>query len=280
MENRKTGFHIENEIVNNGEVFFLARSSRTAAPAVLAVVVVVLLAAGIFATPLKTVLLGTGKSGQNAAAGVQPGVPGTHPAVGAGALNSRQAAAPAKVDAQQQAEWNQLYQQGYQYYNDEEYPKAIDLEDQVIRDDPANYPAYTIAGIALCYYGYFDGGSGKNQDFQAGMQDIDKALSLQPDYTLALFNKALAYELYGTSENGYYDTALYWYDRTIAVDPQSVWSYYGKAAIYGRRGDVADTCKYLQQAIDLNPDVKQDARQEKDFDNVRSSAEFQGLVNG
>ena len=99
-------------------------------------------------------------------------------------------------------------------------------------------------------------------------------MALKPDYSLALFNKALAYELYGQ-----YDTALYWYDRTIAIDPKSVWSYYGKAAIYGRRGDVADTVKYLKQAIDLNPEVKKDARGEKDFDNVRNSPEFQSLMS-
>ena len=71
----------------------------------------------------------------------------------------------------------------------------------------------------------------KTRDFDEGMQNIDRALALKPDYTLALFNKALAYELYAN-----YDTALYWYDRTIAIDPKSVWSYYGKAAIYGRGG--------------------------------------------
>ena len=143
----------------------------------------------------------------------------------------------------------------------------------MIREDPTYYPAYTIRGIALCYYGYFDGGGMKNQDFDEGMGDIDSALALKPNYSLALFNKALAYELYGQ-----YDTALYWYDRTIAIEPNSVWSYYGKAAIYGRRGDVADTVKYLQQAIALNPAVKKDARGEQDFDNVRNSPEFQSLA--
>jgi tetratricopeptide (TPR) repeat protein len=169
---------------------------------------------------------------------------------------------------------DRLYQQGYQYYNEELYQKAISLEDQVIQEDPASFAAYTVKGIALVYYGYFDGGSMKTRDFDEGMQNIDRALALKPDYTAALFNKALAYELYAN-----YDTALYWYDRAIAVDPKSVWSYYGKAAIYGRRGDVPDTVKYLQQAIALNPQVKKFARQEEDFNNVRSSLEFQNLVN-
>lgn len=179
----------------------------------------------------------------------------------------------------QQRRLEQLYQQGYQYYNEEQYQNAINLEDQVIREDPDEqdptyFQACTVKGIALCYYGYFDAANLRNTYFDEGMQEIDRALQIDPKYSSALFNKALAYELYGQ-----YDTALYWYDQTIAVDPGSVWSYYGKAAIYGRRGDVSDTVKYLQQAIALNPSVRKDARGEQDFDNVRSSPEFQDLVN-
>jgi tetratricopeptide (TPR) repeat protein len=227
---------------------------------VLAAVVVVLIALGIFATPLRNALLPLRESGK--------GVPTT------ASLSSAAPAASASGDQAARANLDQLYQQGYQFYNDELYQKAINLEDQVIKDDPTYFEAYTIKGIALCYYGYFDGGNMKTRDFDEGMQNIDRALALKSDYTLALFNKALAYELYGN-----YDTALYWYDRTIAIDPKSVWSYYGKAAIYGRRGDVADTVRYLRQAIGLNPEVKKYARQEEDFDNVKNSPQFQDLVN-
>lgn len=226
----------------------------------LAAVVVVLVALGIFATPLRNVLLPTRGSGNSVSTTVGPA-----PAASA----SSDQAAQAKRDR-----LDRLYQQGYQYYNEELYQKAISLEDQVIQEDPAYFEAYAVKGIALCYYGYFDGGNMKTKDFDEGMQNIDRALALKPDYTLALFNKSLAYELYAN-----YDPALYWYDRTIAIDPKSVWSYYGKAAIYGRRGDVPDTVKYLKQAIDLNPEVKKYARQEEDFNNVKNSPEFQNLVN-
>ncbi len=246
----------------NREGCTVAKVSRSAVPVAIAAAVVILAALGIFATPLRNALMRTGNSGKSVSAAVQPA-----PAAGV------QPAPAASASSDQAAQADQLYQQGYQYYNEELYQKAINLEDQAIQKDPTDYPAYTIKGIALCYYGYFDGGDMKNRDFDEGMQDIDSALALKPDYTLALFNKALAYELYAN-----YDTALYWYDRTIAVDPKSVWSYYGKAAIYGRRGDVTDTVKYLGQAIDLNPEVKKYARQEEDFNNVRNSPEFQNLV--
>jgi len=240
----------------------VAKGSRAVA---WAAVVIALVALGVFATPLRNVLLPAGVKSSGVAKT-------SGPALTLGAQTAP--AASAGKGQAVQAGLDQLYQQGYQYYNEELYQKSISLEDQVIQKDPASFAAYTVKGIALVYYGYFDGGSMKTSDFDEGMQNIDRALELKPDYTAALFNKALAYELYAD-----YDTALYWYDRAIAIDPKSVWSYYGKAAIYGRRGDVPDTVKYLQQAIDLNPEVKKFARQEEDFNNVRNSPEFQNLVN-
>lgn len=104
------------------------------------------------------------------------------------------------------------------------------------------------------------------------MCEIDKALQIKQDYGYGRFNKALAYELYG-----HYDEALNWYDRALAVE-NYVWSYYGIASIYGRRGDVPNTVKYLKAAIDISAQVKNVAKEEEDFKNVRESKEFQALV--
>lgn len=186
--------------------------------------------------------------------GVQTGVPST-PATSGSSIEQSANDRQAKLD--------RLYQQGYEYYRQKQYQDAVTTLDRVVAEDPGYYQAYTIKGIALCFDGHFD----------EGMKSIDQALELKPDYGSARFNKALAYELYA-----HYDTAIYWYDQTIAVEPGSVWSYYGKASIYGRRGDVANTVKNLEQAIDLNPEAKMDARSEPDFNNVRNSPEFQSLV--
>jgi tetratricopeptide (TPR) repeat protein len=235
----------------------MTKTARLAVLAALVVLAAILIWLGLAALHAKSVALKAGNS-TPAPAAQTPGAPagtGQAPASGSG---SDEAAPP------EQPELGQLYEQGYQYYNGRQYDKAIDLFDQVIARDPGHYQAYTVKGIALCYSGRFD----------EGMGNIDKALELKPDYGSARFNKALAYELYAQ-----YEPALYWYEQTIAVEPASVWSFYGKASIYGRRGDVANTVKYLKQAIDLNPEVKREARGEKDFDNVRNSPEFQSLVS-
>ena len=149
------------------------------------------------------------------------------------------------------------------FFNEGNYEKAIEKANEIINQFPESYKAYNIRGIAKAY----------NGDFDEGMKDIDKALDLNPKFGYARFNKALNYELYGE-----YDKALTWYDKALEVEDY-VWSYYGKASIYGRRGDVENTIKYLKIAISMDSSVKDEAKTESDFDNVRDSKEFQDLIN-
>lgn len=146
------------------------------------------------------------------------------------------------------------------------YNECIKLSEEVIKDDDTNVRAHAIKGIVLCY-------SGK---FESGMLSIDKALQINPDYGYARFNKALAYELFG-----YYDKSLEWYDKALEVE-DFIWSYYGKASIYGRKGDAVNTAKYLKIAIQKheNPEaIKEEAKKEIDFEKVRNTKEFQEIIN-
>ena len=152
---------------------------------------------------------------------------------------------------------------GYDQFFKKEYEKAIETERQVIEEDPSFYKAYAVEGIALAY----------NGDFDSGMKQIDKALELKPDYGYARFNKALAYELYR-----HYDKAIEWYEKDLEVE-KFEWSYYGIASIYGRKGDVSNTVKYLKLAITINPNIKNNAKDEKDFDKVRKYKEFMEIID-
>jgi tetratricopeptide (TPR) repeat protein len=151
---------------------------------------------------------------------------------------------------------------GHQAFNNKKYSEAIKIENAVIAKDANFYKAYNIKGIAFSF----------SNNYEEGMKNIDKALSIKPDFGYARFNKALSYELYG-----YYDKAISWYNQALNVE-KFVWSYYGIASIYGRRGDVQETCRYLKIAIDMQPDIKATARVEKDFDNVKNSKQFQVLI--
>lgn len=161
-----------------------------------------------------------------------------------------------------------MYKDAFNTFHNGDYASAISKADAIISEFNNSYKGYNIRGIAKAY----------NGNFQDGMSDINKALEIKPDYGYARFNKALNYELYG-----YYDEALSWYAKDLEVE-EYLWTYYGIASIYGRRGDVKNTISNLSKALEIadkeniKDSVKEEAQNEADFDNVRDSTEFQSLV--
>lgn len=157
---------------------------------------------------------------------------------------------------------NDMYNIAYTEFFSHNYSDSISKADELIEEFPDSYMGYNIRGIAKAY----------NGDFEGAMSDIDKALSINSHYGYGLFNKALTYELYGQLDN-----ALEWYNKALEVEDY-VWTYYGIASIYGRRGDSESTVKYLKKAIDMDISVKAEAETESDFDPVRNTEEFKKLI--
>jgi len=157
---------------------------------------------------------------------------------------------------------NELYNEAYGLFFSHEYNNAISKASALISEFPSNAMGYNIRGIAKSYNGDYDG----------GMKDIDTALNIDKNYGYAKFNKALTYELYQNM-----DAALEWYNKDLEVEDY-VWSYYGIASIYGRRGDVANTMTYLNKAIKIDSGVKEVAKKEHDFDPVKNSEEFKMAI--
>lgn len=159
-------------------------------------------------------------------------------------------------------ELEQKYKEAEKFFSNKQYLNTINKANEIISQDNTYYKAYNIKGIALCY----------NGNYEEGMDNINRSLQLNSNFGYARFNKALAYELYGK-----YEEALNWYDKDLEIE-NYIWSYYGKASIYGRRGDVVNTVKFLKIAIDMSPDIKSIAKEEKDFNPVKDSKEFKDLV--
>lgn len=156
----------------------------------------------------------------------------------------------------------EMYNEAFSTFHSFNYKGTIEKADKLLEEFPSSVMGYNIRGIARGY----------NGDFEGGMKDIDRALEIEPDYGYALFNKALNYELHHKL-----DDALIWYDKALDVE-EYVWSYYGIASIYGRRGDVDNVVKYLEKAIDIDDAVKEHARGESDFDPVRGNPKFEEII--
>ena len=162
-----------------------------------------------------------------------------------------------------------LYKEAYNSFFAGEYSNAIEKANNILEKFPESYKAYNIRGIAKAFFVNFD----------EGMKDIDKSLEINPDYGYARYNKAFNYELYEK-----FDDALLWYDKALEIE-QYMWSYYGKASIYGRRGDVDKTVENLKKALEIEgakegeSGIKKEARTEKDFDPVRDSEAFNAVIS-
>ena len=143
-----------------------------------------------------------------------------------------------------------------------DYEDAISLCNEILNEDNNNYKAYAVRGIAKAYI----------SDYSGAMLDINKSLEIKSDYGYARFNKGLSYELQGE-----FTDAIEWYNKDLEVE-NYVWSYYGIASIYGRKGDVDNTVNYLTKAIELDAAVKETAKEEHDFDPVRNSEKFNSLL--
>lgn len=174
----------------------------------------------------------------------------------------------ALVPEQTISEEDNLYSDAYNTFFTGDYSGTIAKADAIIAKYPESFKGYNIRGIAKAFAG----------SFENGMKDIDKALEINPDFGYARYNKALNYELYG-----YYDESLKWYDKALEIEDY-MWSYYGIASIYGRRGDAANTVKYLKKAVEVEKAegksaIIEEAKTEKDFDPVRNSQEFNNFIN-
>jgi tetratricopeptide (TPR) repeat protein len=154
------------------------------------------------------------------------------------------------------------YLEGYNLFFQKKYTEAIKIEKEVLSIDPQNFKAYNIIGIATCFLG----------DFDNGIMNINESIKLNSNYEYSKFNKALAFELFGQ-----YNLAIEWYDKSLEIE-KDPWSYYGKASIYGRRGDIKNTVLNLKLAIEIEPAAKECAKSEEDFDNVRKYQEFRDLL--
>jgi tetratricopeptide (TPR) repeat protein len=174
----------------------------------------------------------------------------------------------AKIEAVVNEEEENLYNDARSAFFQGDYSGTVEKANTIIKKFPDSYKAYNIRGFAKAF----------NVSFEEGMKDIDKALTIKPDYAYGLYTKAFNYELYERFEE-----ALVYYDKSLALEAD-MWAYYGKASIYGRRGDVANTVANLKKAIEVEgakaneSGVKKEAKTEKDFDPVRGNAEFENLI--
>ena len=77
---------------------------------------------------------------------------------------------------------------------------------------------------------------------------------------------------------GKYDRAIEDYSKAIKLDPEQAVAYYNLARIYSLRDNYEDAIRNLGTAIRINPDIKNMAKKENDFDRIRERPDFTKLI--
>lgn len=156
-----------------------------------------------------------------------------------------------------------LYDQGLKLYYDRQFDSALARFNEALTLDSNCYQALNGKGATYAFQGRYD----------EGIALIKQALKLKPDFVYGHFNLGLANELASR-----WTEAIKAYHDAINLDSKDIWSYYGIASIYGRQGNVEKVLEYLKPAIALQPDVRDVAKEEKDFDPVKKDPQFQALL--
>lgn len=174
---------------------------------------------------------------------------------------SNTSAPPALTESQQKA--LSLYDQGLKLYYDRQFDSALALFNEALAIDPNCYQALNAKGATFAFQGRYE----------EGIALIEQALEMKPDFVYAHFNLGLAHEL-----ASHWTEAIKSYEEALKLDSKDTWSYYGIASIYGRQGDVEKVLEYLKPAIALDPEVREVAKEEKDFDPVQNDPRFKALL--
>jgi tetratricopeptide (TPR) repeat protein len=178
-----------------------------------------------------------------------------------------------------------------------EYQAAIASYDQALKLNPNDDEAWNNRGNALGNLGRyeeaiasFDQALKLNQNYdeawynrgnaldnlgryEEAIASYDQALKLKPNDDSAWYNRGNA-----LGNLGRYEEAIASYDQALKLKPNDDSAWYNKACCYALQGDVIRSIENLQKAIDLNPQWREQAKTDSDFDVIRQEEQFQLLI--
>jgi tetratricopeptide (TPR) repeat protein len=147
-----------------------------------------------------------------------------------------------------------------------------------------------------------------SKDFEGAIASYDWVLSLQPEYPNSWYNRGLALIALGRYEEalasynrslalqpnypkawnnrgvvlfklGRYQDAIISFTQSLALQSSDPFVIYNKACCYALWGKVDEAIENLQQAIALNPQFRDKAKTDPDFNGIRDDDRFQALVS-
>ncbi|MCK4797995.1 MAG: tetratricopeptide repeat protein [Spirochaetes bacterium] len=110
--------------------------------------------------------------------------------------------------------------------------------------------------------------------YEKALTCYDKALEINPKDDEVRVNKGVV-----LGNLGKHEEALACYDKALEINPTADDIWFNKACSESKLNNKIKAIEYLRRAIELNMKNKENAVEEKDFDNIRNDKRFIELVN-
>ncbi len=134
------------------------------------------------------------------------------------------------------------FNRGLAYYNKKNYDKAVSDYNKSAELDPRNPVIYNNRGDA--YY--------RKQEFENAILDYDKAVSLNPKYLKAYYNRGLAYACQQD-----YERAIEDFDKVVELNPEFAEAYHIRGLAYDYMQDYDRAITDYDKAVELKPDFQE-----------------------
>lgn len=157
-----------------------------------------------------------------------------------------------------------VFQEASTLYAKGQNREALLTCDKALEIDRENYKALSLKGLILAL----------DVSPEQGIGQILKALKINPDYTQAFYDMAMAQKL-----AKHYDESIFYFQKVLAADPKNTWSLYGIATNYADKKDKANALSYLEKAMALDREhVRPEAMQQDHFAWLRKDPDFLEIV--
>ena len=140
----------------------------------------------------------------------------------------------------QQSSSQELYERGFEDFEDREYHQAIENFLALLKVEPSNDRAYNMIGMSF----------GELEEYPAAIAAFDKAIALNADFANAYYNRGYAYK-----DLGRFDLAQKDFDRTLKLTAgEHISALINRSIIYALRENYPEAIADLTQVVKLKPD--------------------------
>lgn len=156
------------------------------------------------------------------------------------------------------------FYQGNKLLENRQYDAAIAAYDKAINLNPNLHQSWYNRGLCLA----------ELHRFQQAITSYQKAIKLKSDFYQAL--DALGNSFYQLQQ---YADAINAYDKALQIEPNLANTWYNRACCRALQGHVELAIDSLKQAIDINSNLREQAKTDADFELMRNTVRFHLLID-